>query len=379
MEVNHMSRKPEIVMVAEASEAHPRNGGADMIELNDGTIFMSRMEAVRATGLRHSADDEAPHDLVSMISRDGGRTWTDRRIMVARGPEDHSMYAPGLVRLRNGEILFRYEVYHRHAYGDLMSVSAYACISRDECRTFATPTSLWSRAEGQAGSQGDLRQLHSGRIIVPMLRLSDYHLQDDDKDHCRTGCFFSDDNGSTWKEGGFVDLPMRGTMEGKIEELKDGRLLMVMRTQLGSVFQSISHDGGVIWSKPQTTWLIAPESCPGLTRIPQTSDLLIIWNHSLYDPGFDHCGLRSPLSVAISKNDGQTWEKIKDIETDPEWEFTNPTALVTRNGDILIAYEASKYESSSGPGHGNTRQTGRVGRDRMHLKLAIVDLEWLYE
>ena len=133
------------------------------------------------------------------------------------------------------------------------------------------------------------------------------------------------------------------------------------------------------WSKPQTTSLIAPESCPGLIRIPQTGDLMIIWNNSPFDPGFDHSGLRSPLTVAISKDDGQTWEKIKDIETDPEWEFTNPAAIVTRRGDILIAYEASKYESLTGPGHGKSTQIGRVGRDLMHLKLAILDLNWLYE
>jgi len=374
-----MSRKPEIIMVAEASAEHPRNGGADMIELKDGTIFMLRMEAVKGVNLRHAADDEAPHELVSMLSRDGGRTWTDKKIQIARGPEDHSSYSPGLVRLQNGDIFLRYEIYHRHVYGQSMSISAFCCISRDECRTFSPPVTIWSRLEGIGGSQGDIRQLRSGRIIVPMLRLKDYHLQDDDKDHCFTGCYFSDDNGATWKEGGYTDLPLRGTMEGKIEEIKDGRLLMVMRTQLGSVFRSISPDGGETWSKPQTTGLSAPESCPALRRNPHNGDLLLVWNHSQFDPGFNHSGLRSPLTIAISKDDGQTWEKIKNIETEPDWEFTNPTILFTRKGEILISYEASKYESLTGPGHGNSRQTGRVGRDRMHLKLAILDPRWLYE
>src|SRR5687768_10068113 len=109
LEITQMSRKPEIVMVAEATEEHPRNGGAELIELNDGAIFMARMEAVPAQGLIHSADDEAPHDLVSILSRDGGRTWTDRRILIGRGPQDHSAYSPGLLRLHNGELLFRYE------------------------------------------------------------------------------------------------------------------------------------------------------------------------------------------------------------------------------------------------------------------------------
>lgn len=370
--------KPEIVMVAEASAEHPRNGGADMVELKDGSIFMVRMEAVTGKNLRHAADDEAPHDLVAITSRDGGRTWGGKRLVVARGPADSAAYAPGLLRLHNGDILFRHEMYHRHEYRQAMVISAYASISSDECRTFGPPATIWSRKEGIGGSQGDLRQLRTGRIIVPMLKLTDYAKQDEGGDHARTGCHFSDDGGLSWQEGGYTDLPMRGTMEGKIEELSDGRLIMVMRTELGAVFKAYSSDGGCSWSKPQTTGLRAPESCPGLKRIPQTGDLMLIWNHSMYDPGFDHCGLRNPLTVALSRDGGETWGDIKDIETDPVWEFTNPTAIVTSKGKVLLAYEASKYESVTGPGHGNSGQTGRVGRDRMHLKLAIMDLDWLY-
>ena len=52
---------------------------------------------------------------------------------------------------------------------------------------------------------------------------------------------------------------------------------------------------------------------------------------------------------------------------------------MTSDNRALIAYEASKYESMSGPGHGNVGQIGRVGRNRMHLKLAMVDIDWLYK
>jgi sialidase-1 len=374
-----MSRKPEIVMVAEASEEHPRNGTADVIELNDGSLFMVRMQANRGKNLRHAADDEAPHDLVSMRSYDGGRTWASQQDLITHNPEDHAAYKGSFLRLTNGEILFRYERFHRHTYGESMCVSAFASISTDECQTFSAPVTLWSRKEGQTGSHGDLRQLRSGRIVVPATRLSGYERQDDDQDHSVAGCFLSDDDGKTWTQGGSVDLPLRGAMEGKIEELKDGRLLMVMRTQLGAVFQSTSPDEGMSWSKPQTTGMRAPESCPALRRIPQTGDLLLVWNHSMYDPGFDGFGVRSPLSVAISKDEAESWEKIKNIETDPEWEFTNPAATVTRNGVLLIWYEASKYESLTALAHGNTGRIGRLGRSRMHLKMAIVDLEWLYE
>lgn len=141
--------------------------------------------------------------------------------------------------------------------------------------------------------------------------------------------------------------------------------------QLGAVFKSYSEDGGRIWSNPQTTGLQSPESCPALLRIPQTHDLMLVWNDSPYDPRFDHYGLRSPLSVAISQNDGDTWPIRKNIETDPQWEFTNPAPFATSQGTILIGYEASPYASVAPP--------GKLGRSIMHGKLAVVDIGWLYE
>ena len=371
-----MSKGPEIVMVAEASEEHPRNGGADLIELEDGSIFMSKM-LTHKSGLEFQAGDDAPSDLITLVSRDGGRTWGDHRIFIKPAPDETAAYTPGLLRLRNGHILFRYEMYHHFVQGEDKCMSAYACTSQDECKTFSRPVTIFSRSAHHAGSQGDLRQLSTGRIVVPTCYMEGTALQDEGKglaptDTSVAGCFYSDDEGRSWDEcESYVYLPMRGSMEPKIEELKDGRLMMVMRTQLGSVFESFSEDGGQTWSKAQTTGLRSPESCPGLRRIPQTGDLLLIWNDSPYDPKFDHYGIRSPLSAAISKDEGFTWQKSKAIETDPEWEFTNPAAIVTSQGNLLIAYEASEYASLIPP--------GKFGRSRMHLKLAIVELDWLYE
>ena len=375
-----MPNEPEIVMVVEATEQYPRHSCGDMLELKDGSLFMVKMEIFKSDGLRHDADDEAKSDIVSLVSNDGGRTWGDQKILIKCGVDDTAAYYPGLLRLQNGDILFRHAMYHRLVYREPRSLSGFVCWSRDECRTFSEPVTVWNRESVLGWSGGDMRLLSTGRIMIPTLKIMNYEQQDEGGDYCATGIIYSDDDGRTWKQSdSFAELPLRGCMEPKIEELKDGRLLMVMRTQLGAVFKSYSKDGGNTWSKPQTTGLRAPESCPGLRRIPQTGDLVLIWNHSTYDPKFDHFGVRSPLTVAISKDEGETWGQIKYIETDPEWEFTNPITYVTGDGKLLIAYEASKYESLTAPGHGNVGQIGRVGRHRMHLKLAIVDVDWLYE
>ena len=373
-----MPNKPEIVYVAHASEEHPRHGGADMIELNDGSIFMCKM-LIHKSGLELGAGDDAPSDLVTLSSQDGGRTWSDPVTIIQPEPGETAAYCPGFLRLQNGEILFRYEMYHTFVMNEPWSISSYACFSTDECRSFSfdDKATIFSRSSHLAGSMNDLRQLSTGRIVIPTCYMEGTALQDEGEGLAPSntsvaGTFYSDDNGRTWSEcENYVYLPMRGCMEPKIEELKDGRLLMVMRTQLGSVFRSLSEDGGASWSNPQTTGLQSPESCLLLMRIPQTGDLLLIWNDSPYDPKFDHYGVRSPFSMAVSKDDGVTWSKSKAIETDPTWEFTNPAAIITRDDRILVAYEASEYASLAHP--------GKLGRTQMSLKLAIVGLDWLYE
>jgi len=372
-----MSKAPEIVTVAEGTAEHPRHGSADMLELRDGSILMVRMLGY-GSDLRQQAGDDAPFDLVRLVSRDGGRTWSEPTILVPRGPGDTAAYCPHLLRLPDGDILFCYEMCHRFVRGEPKCSSGFCSRSRDECTTLEPPTVISSRSSHLCCSHNDLIRTSRGRLVFPVCYMEGTALQDDGKpgvlaptDTSVAGCFWSDDDGVTWHEcKNYVYLPMRGSMEPKIAELEDGRLLMVMRTQLGSVFKSYSSDGGETWSKAQTTGLRSPESCPALKRIPWTGDLLLVWNDSPYDPRFDHYGIRSPLSIAISRDEGETWHKSKDIETDPTWEFTNPAIAFTSRGTVLVAYEASKYNSLVPP--------GKLGRDRMHLRLAIIELDWLY-
>ncbi len=62
---------------------------------------------------------------------------------------------------------------------------------------------------------------------------------------------------------------------------------------------------------------------------------------------------------------------LKNIETDPDWEFTNPSIHFTSQGKVIITYVASRMDDTSPP--------GRLGRSRMPLKMAMADLGWFYE
>ena len=356
----------DVFTVVEANVDYPRHGSATIVELGDGTLLLAWMEHVGGEMIGH---DHAPCNIASMKSRDGGHTWTDRRILVANAPGDINIHYPCLLRLASGDILFCYQRLHELAPGAPQRATSFVCRSSDDGETFSSPTKH-NTLQDTSTAAILLMQLSSGRILYPVQNvMGDWC---GPTDHQVNGCSYSDDDGHSWKmSDNWIDLPLRGAMEPSIVELKDGRLLMYMRTQLGAVFQSESADGGTTWSKPQTTSLQAPESMPCLTKIPTTGDLLVIWNNSLYDPEFDHCGKRTPLTVAVSRDEGLTWENVKDIETDPDYEFTNPACHFTSRDKVIIMYEASKMDNPNPP--------GRLGRSCMPMKAAVADVDWFYE
>lgn len=156
-------------------------------------------------------------------------------------------------------------------------------------------------------------------------------------------------------------------MEAHVEELRDGRLLMIMRTQLGAVFQSHSADGGETWSKAQTTGLRSPETCPELIRL-STGDLMIVWCNAEYDPEFaSHYGKRSPLTVALSRDEGATWTCVRNLADNPCLGYYNPVAFCTRQGRVIVSYTETPYSDAWYMTHGDN-----------HLCGAVFDVGWLY-
>ena len=232
--------------------------------------------------------------IFSKISHDGGLTWGEERMLVDAMPGDLNVQAPALCMTNSGELLLICLRAHSESSSSMLLFR-----SQDDGKTFVESSPIWERSEGQwlQGGASSLVQLSSGRLLLPFHGGTGHQ----GKQHNVVRCFYSDDDGHTWKlTEKVLDLPMRGAMEASVAELDSGRLIMSLRTQLGSVFLSYSEDSGETWALAQTSGLKAPESCTCLRRIPGTNDLLLIWNDSVYDPGHHHYGNRCPLSIAIT-------------------------------------------------------------------------------
>ena len=84
--------------------------------------------------------------------------------------------------------------------------------------------------------------------------------------------------------------------------------MMFIRATSGKQFVSYSKDKGATWSYAKPYNLKSPLSPASIERIPSTGDLFAIWNNNDgSDPKIKD--KRTPLTVAISKDDGKTWQK----------------------------------------------------------------------
>ena len=140
--------------------------------------------------------------------------------------------------------------------------------------------------------------------------------------------YTSDDNGKTWKRGQskhqiVVYRKLYTAQEPGVVELKDGSLMLWIRTNAGRQYVCRSTDRGETWSKPRPSALCSPMSPASIKRLP-TGDLLAVWNDHALDSDFMKKikpWARTPLAAAVSCDDGLTWSPSRLIEDDPDGWF----------------------------------------------------------
>jgi predicted neuraminidase len=128
--------------------------------------------------------------------------------------------------------------------------------------------------------------------------------------------------------------------EPGVVELKDGAIMMFIRASGG--FQQFSHskDKGQTWSPMVASNLPSPLSPASIARIPSTKDLLAVWNNN-DGSNPQKREWRTPLTVAVSTDEGKSWKHITDIEPDPDACYCY-TAIHFTKKDVLLGYCAGQ-------------------------------------
>ena len=287
-------------------------------------------------------------------------------------PDDLKVMSPWLCHAGE-EILLGYV--RNHSMSDTSMVLRR---STDDGESFgeAETEFIW-RHQGEYRLQGgasNLVALRDGRLVFPFQSVPEVWVKDENE---YVGSYVSDDNGRTWTESrNHIRLPLRGAMEPSVAELAAGRLIMSLRTQLGSVFLSVSDDRGESWSPAQTCGFSAPESCSCLRLVPHTPDhLVLFYNDAEYLPEHHHYGIRTPVSAALSTDGGGSWAKIGDIDTG-DMMFTNLGCTFLSSGTAVFTYMAGPD-----PEVADGRWRGAVDAQTAHarrfdLKAALIEREW---
>jgi sialidase-1 len=326
-------------LVFEATEPNPRYTEGSLVELVDGSLLFA------ITEFHGSGSDFAKARIVARATRDDGRTWTAPRVLQENVGGMNVMSVTlrrlGPVGRWDGPIGMFYLV--KNSFD---SLDVYLRISRDEAQSFGEPIKVTSRPGYHVMNNDRVTRLSSGRLLAPVAYTEDVRKVN----HFVSYCYISDDGGATWRRGkGHVDQPHRGAMEPEVIELDDGRVMMIVRTQMGYIAASYSTDGGDTWEEPSPLDIKAPEAPATLRRIPATGDLLLIWNHT-YTEGAGHGGRRTPLTAAVSTDEGKTWRHMQDLETRTDRTYSY-TSLVFVGPQAVMSY----YEQDTKSGWTSTR------------------------
>jgi predicted neuraminidase len=163
----------------------------------------------------------------------------------------------------------------------------------------------------------------------------------------------STDNGRTWTKHGPITVPPafdiesastpppsglgaeaedrpHGIIQPTVVPLSDGRLRMFVRStpSIGRICYADSRDRGMTWTDARPTLLPNPNSGIDSVRL-QDGRILIVYNHSTHE--------RTPLNVAVSSDDGDTWKPLATLES-ARGEYSYPVVIQTADGNVHILY-----------------------------------------
>ncbi|MFP3895880.1 MAG: sialidase family protein [Anaerolineales bacterium] len=303
---------------------NPRNSEGDTILLSDDRLLLAWTRFVGAA-------DHAKADIYGMVTDDWGKSWSEPRLLVSREEGRQNVMSVSLLREEvSGDILLFY--LRKNSFRDC---NVFLRRSADEGRSWGSPWRVSVRDGYHVMNNARVVQLESGRLLAPVALTQNYGRSR----HQVAFCYISDDGGAHWRVGGgFADLPQSrvGCQEPGVVPVGDD-LLMHIRTDQDYVFGAWSADGGDTWTAPRPFEdLPAPAAPATMARLPD-GNLVTIYNHRPDGAQAGWAG-RTPLSVARSRDRGNTWQRLEDIEASAVYAYGYTSFRVCGERMVLTYY-----------------------------------------
>jgi sialidase-1 len=303
---------------------------------------------------------------VAIVSADNGQTWSDLAPICENvGPGCVQLAGGGagtLMRTASGALVCVYMDLRDYRFNwntetDELDadLDVWAVRSLDDGKTWVDRQKI---LDGYCGSLQNIIQTKTGHIVVPVQDAFSGPLR-----HVQY-VFVSADDGATWTRSNVIDIGGRGDHGGGFEatvvELTDGRLWMLIRTNLDRFWSAYSDDHGYHWREIRPSDIDASSS-PGYFLQLASGRIALAWNRLCAEgqtepprsgPGnaseVPTSWMRDELSIAFSEDDGATW--------------TEPVVIIRKKGANLAypyIFEAAPGElwviATQGAGHPGVR------------------------
>lgn len=299
--------RAELIFEPQSVAGYPACHASTLVELPDGELF-----AAWFAGSEEGASDTA--ELGARLAP-GATQWSKPTVLVdTPGKSDGN----SVLHLdRQGHVWIFYVTKERDREPQWAQCRVKCRVSTDGGRTFS-PEHILREELGWMVRNKPL-YLANGDLLLPLY----------DERNWSSHMYISSDGGATWTPSASI-AGQGGNIQPTVVQLADGSLLALMRT--GSphhrLWKATSHDNGRTWTPPVETDLPNPNSACDMVRLAN-GYLVLVFNDSPHS--------RSPLTVALSTDEGRTWSHKRNLETGAG-EFSYPAVIQTHDGLIHVTY-----------------------------------------
>ena len=147
----------------------------------------------------------------------------------------------------------------------------------------------------------------------------------------------SEDQGQTWTSTPFLKVNRdsiieEGVIQPALWESAPGKIHMLLRSSAGVICRSDSEDHGRTWSPVYKTTLPNPNSGIDVTKLDDNTLVLI------FNPDNKNWGSRSPVSLAVSKDNGKTWNPVIELDRGKEEDEFSYPSVISFGDSVAVTY-----------------------------------------
>jgi predicted neuraminidase len=218
-------------------------------------------------------------------------------------------------------------------------------VSKDNGVTWSKPEPLFSKPG--AFSRHSALILANGSWMLPISYVTSAGIGEGSETNY-SATEITADHGKTWKE--CVMAGTLGKVQPSVVSLDPDHLRAFFRSRASDFIYTSTSSDGCTWTSAVPTVLPNNNASVEAFRL-RDGHIVIAFDNSSMRPGGND-GLRKPVSVALSEDNGKTWPWVRDVEVghagygmaqrkpkEPgREEYSYPTIMQTREGEILVAF-----------------------------------------